>query len=72
MTEPDELEIDLGVEKFEAELEAAATPDEKLAVLKKYMADEYAECWLERILNPSPHIGCVRLHDAPVDDAAVR
>jgi hypothetical protein len=71
MTEPNELQINFDVEKFEAELEAAATPDEKLVVLKQYMSDDDAVCWLEKMLDPSLPIGCVTLHDAP-DEAVTR
>jgi hypothetical protein len=71
MTEPNELQLNFDVELAEAELEAAATPDEKLAVLKQYMCHDDAVCCLERILDPSLPIGCVVLHDAP-DEAIAR
>jgi hypothetical protein len=72
MIEPNQSQPRWDIEKAEAEFEAASTRDEKLAVLKKYLPPEDAECWLESMLNPDPHIGCVHLYDTPVDEPVAR
>jgi hypothetical protein len=72
MTDSDESQATFGVEKFEAEFDAASSDEERFAVLKKYLTHDDAVSWMERYLDPSLRGGCVTLHDAPDEDVTRR